>query len=70
MKPNTGDAVKEVDRQPVNGRTLKAYTELAGKCSNKEILTKEQKDHIKESWKKDTGKEHNRKTRSKREMKR
>ena len=51
MKPNTSDAAKEIDRHLVNGRTVMAYKKIAGRCSKKEILTKEQKDQIKESWK-------------------
>ena len=51
MKPKTSDAAKEIDRQLVNGRTVKAYKELAGRYSKKEILTNDQKDQIKDGWK-------------------
>ena len=35
MKPKVNDIAAEIDRQLVNGKTVKAYLELAGKCSKK-----------------------------------
>ena len=39
MKPKVSDVAAEIDIQLVNGRTVKAYFELAGKCSKKKMLT-------------------------------
>ena len=56
MKHKKDDDAAENDRQIVNGRTVNAYKELAGKCSRKKTLTSDQKDQIKENWK-NVGKE-------------
>ena len=52
MKPKAGNIPPEIDRQIVSGKTVKAYFELAGKCSKKKALTDEQKNLIKVNWKK------------------
>ena len=53
MKPKGNDLAAEIDRQLVNGRTIKAYVDLAGRCSKKQTLTNDQKDQINENWKKE-----------------
>ena len=50
MKPSSNVAA-EIDRQNVTGKTMKAYLELATKCSKKKTLTEEQKSTIKGNWK-------------------
>ena len=50
MKPSNNVAT-DMDRQLVTGKTLRAYVDLATKCSKKGTLTDDQKSSIKASWK-------------------
>ena len=50
MKPSS-NATVDADRQNVTGKTMKAYVDLATKCSTKKALTEEQKSTIRTNWK-------------------